>query len=109
MNTLNYNIRVLGRRGVLLLNFIAGIDQKELIDQNLDSVLAIASFDKGAQYADFDPDIDKVAAYGLGALVAGKLAAKAGILAGLILFLKKFGVFIVIGIAALFRRLFMKK
>ena len=109
VNTLNYNIRVLGRRGVLLLNFIAGIDQKELIDQNLDSVLAIASFDQGAQYADFDPDIDKVAAYGLGALVAGKLAAKAGILAGLILFLKKFGVFIVIGIAALFRRLFMKK
>jgi len=109
VNTLNYNIRVLGRRGVLLLNFIAGIDQKELIDQNLDTVLDIASFDQGAQYSDFDPDIDTVAAYGLGALVAGKLAAKAGFLAGLLFFLKKFGVFIVIGIGALFSRFFKRK
>ena len=109
VNTLNYNIRVLGRRGVLLLNFIAGIDQKDLIDQNLDTVLEIASFDQGSQYSDFDPDIDTVAAYGLGALVAGKLAAKAGLLAGLLLLLKKFGVFIVIGIGALFSRFFKKK
>jgi len=109
VNTLNYNIRVLGRRGVLVLNFIAGIDQKELIDQNLDSVLSIANFEEGSGYADFNPDVDKVAAYGLGALVAGKLAAKAGILAGLLIFLKKFGVFIFIGIAALFQRIFRKK
>jgi len=31
-NTLNYNIRILGRKGVLVLNFIASMAQKDLID-----------------------------------------------------------------------------
>ncbi len=31
-------------------------------------------------YGDFDSNIDKVAAYGIGGLVAGKLAAKVGLL-----------------------------
>ena len=77
-NTLNYNIRVLGRKGVLVLNFIAGMDQKALVDSQLASVLAIAEFDQGSRYEDFDPDLDEVAAYGLGALNAGKVLAKAG-------------------------------
>lgn len=70
-NTLNYNIRVLGRKGVLVLNFIAGMDQKALIDSQLASVRAIAEFDQGSRYEDFDPDLDEVVAYGLGALNAG--------------------------------------
>lgn len=108
-NTLNYNIRALGRKGVLVLNFIAGIDQKETIQNNLDSVLAMTNFDAGSQYSDFQPGVDKVAAYGIGALVAGKVLAKTGFIAALIIFLKKFGVFILIGIAAFARRLFTKK
>lgn len=108
-NTLNYNIRVLGRKGVLVLNFIAGMDQKELIETKLDTVLAMADFDSGARYADFNPDIDKVAAYGLGALVAGKVLAKTGLFAIILLFLKKFGVFIVIGIGVLLKGLFGRK
>jgi len=109
LNTLNYNIRVLGRKGVLVLNFIAGIDQKDLIESQLDSVLAIAEFDDGSTYADFDPDLDEVAAYGIGALVAGKLVAKTGLIAGALIFLKKFGVFILIGIGAFLRKIFAKK
>jgi len=108
-HTLNYNIRVLGRKGVLVLNFIAGMDQKSLIDSNLDKVLAIAEFDKGSSYMDFDPSIDKVAAYGLGALVAGKLLAKTGFFVIALMFLKKFGVFLVVGAGALLKRLFGKK
>lgn len=108
-NTLNYNIRVLGRRGVLVLNFIANMEQKPLIDSNLESVLALAEFDEGSRYSDFDPDVDKVAAYGLGALVAGKVLAKSGFFAAALIFLKKFGVFIVIGIAALVKKLFVRK
>ncbi|MBO9489463.1 DUF2167 domain-containing protein [Endozoicomonas sp. G2_1] len=108
-NTLNYNIRVLGRRGVLVLNFIANMEQKPLIDSNLESVLALAEFDEGSRYSDFDPDVDKVAAYGLGALVAGKVLAKSGFFAAALIFLKKFGVFIVIGIAALAKKLFVRK
>lgn len=105
LHTLNYNIRVLGRKGVLVLNFIASIDQLDDIDNQLDSVLAIAEFNEGSRYADFNPDIDDVAAYGLGALIAGKVVAKTGILAAAFLFLKKFGVLIVIGIGAFFKKL----
>ncbi len=108
-NTLNYNIRVLGRKGVLVLNFIASMDQKDLIETQIDTVLALADFDTGAQYADFDPDMDDVAAYGLGALVAGKVIAKTGFLAMALIFLKKFGIFIVIGIGAFFKKIFSKK
>lgn len=109
VNTLNYNIRVLGRKGVLLLNFIAGMDQKVLIDTKLDSVLALADFNSGSRYEDFDPSMDKIAAYGIGALVAGKVIAKTGMLAAALIFLKKFGIVILIGIGAVFGKLFKRK
>ena len=108
-NTLNYNIRILGRKGVLLLNFIASMEQKPVIDSNLDTVLALAEFDTGSKYTDFNPSIDKVAAYGIGALVAGKVVAKTGLFAALLILLKKFGVFIVVGIGAIFKALFSRK
>jgi len=108
-NTLNYNIRVLGRKGVLILNFIAGMSQKEIIDSKLDTVLSMAEFDQGSRYEDFDPDIDTVAAYGLGALVAGKVAVKTGLLAAALLFLKKFGVIVVAGVAGVFGKIFKRK
>ncbi len=107
-NTLNYNIRVLGRKGVLVLNFIAGIDQKKLIDSKLNTVLAMANFNTGSRYEDFNPSIDKVAAYGIGALVAGKVIAKTGILVALIIFLKKFGIFILLAAGVFFKKLFTR-
>lgn len=106
---LNYNIRVLGRQGVLLLNFIADMNQLPEIEANLDTVLGMAQFNEGHRYSDFNPEMDTVAAYGLGALVAGKAAAKAGVFAGALLFLKKFGVFIIAGVVALGGKLFKKK
>lgn len=109
VNTLNYNIRVLGRKGVLVLNFIAGMDQLDIINSKLDSVLAMADFKTGSTYADFDPSMDEVAAYGIGALVAGKVIAKTGLLVGLMLILKKFGIFIVLGLGALFKSFFSRK
>lgn len=108
INTLNYNIRVLGRGGVLVLNFIAGMDQKQLIDSQLDTVLSLAEFNQGSRYEDFDPSIDKVAAYGIGALVAGKVVAKTGLLAAALIFLKKFGVLAVVGIGALLGKVFRR-
>ncbi|MDO6717787.1 DUF2167 domain-containing protein [Psychrosphaera sp. 1_MG-2023] len=109
INTLNYNIRVLGRKGVLVLNFIASIEQQALIESRLGSVLAIAEFDQGSTYRDFDPEIDNVAAYGLGALVAGKVIAKTGFIAAAIIFLKKFGVIFIVAIGAFFKRKFKRK
>lgn len=108
-HTLNYNIRVLGRKGVLVLNFIAGMDQLDTIDANLDNVLAMAEFKEGSQYDDFNPDIDEVAAYGLGGLVAGKVLAKTGILAMALVFLKKFWLLIPVVIASFWRKLWGRK
>ena len=81
---------MLGRKGVLVLNFIANMDQLPTIEQNLPAVLAMTEFNPGNRYADFNPELDKVAAYGLGALIAGKVAAKAGLFAMLLVLLKKF-------------------
>lgn len=102
-NTLNYNIRVLGRKGVLVLNFIAGMSELNDIKENREVVLSMASFNPGYRYEEFDPEVDKVAAYGLGALVAGKVLAKTGALAGLLLLLKKFWVLIPLAFGALFK------
>ncbi|HEY8568888.1 DUF2167 domain-containing protein [Microbulbifer sp.] len=102
-NTLNYNIRVLGRKGVLVLNFIAGMPELDDIKQSRDAVLSMASFNPGYRYEEFDPAIDKVAAYGLGALVTGKVLAKTGVLAGLLLLLKKVWVVIPLALGALLK------
>ena len=89
-NTLNYNIRALGRKGVLVINFIAGIDQLDEVRAATPDVLAMASFTPGNRYSDFDPSIDTVAAVGIGGLIAGKVLTKSGILAVALVFLKKF-------------------
>lgn len=78
VNTLNYNVRILGRKGVLVLNLVATMPQLQEIEAVIPIVLAMTNFNPGHRYSDFDPSIDQVAAYGIGALVAGKLAAKAG-------------------------------
>ena len=97
-NTLNYNIRVLGRKGFMNLNVIGDMETLHDVEANLDPILASVSFNSGYKYSEFDPDLDDVAAYGIGGLIAGKILAKAGFFA-LIL---KFWKFIAIGAVALF-------
>ena len=111
-NTLNYNVRMLGRKGVLVLNVVAGMAQLQTVKAATPTILALADFSPGNQYADFDPDLDQVAAYGIGALIAGKLAAKVGLLAKLgvlLLVLKKFWIVGLVAIAAVISRFFRKK
>jgi len=103
--TLNYEIRALGREGMLTMTFIASGSQLGEINASRDTVLAMAEFDAGNRYTDFDPSVDTVAAYGIAALVAGKLASKAGLLAVAAVFLKKFWILLVMGIAAIGKRL----
>ena len=109
INTLNYNIRVLGRKGVLVLNFVANMDQLAEIEANVPAVLAATEFNPGQRYAEFNPDLDTVAAYGLGALVAGKVAAKTGLLAMLLVLLKKFWFIPVVLFGWLGKRLGLRK
>jgi len=79
--TLNYDVRILGRKGVLSLNAVGTINQIAEIETHIPDIIHIAKFKDGSKYTDFDPEIDKVAAYTIGGLVAGKLLAKAGLLA----------------------------
>ena len=113
VNTLNYNIRVLGRKGYLNLNIIAGIGDLEAVKEDIDEILSSVHFEEGNRYSDFNPSLDKIAAYGIGGLIAGKVLAKAGILAKVGIFLAKFIKPIIIGIIALFaafrRRIFGAK
>jgi uncharacterized membrane-anchored protein len=77
-HTLNYNIRILGRRGVLVLNAVAGMGQLAAIRSETKNVLDAVEFNDGHRYADFLPGKDKAAAYGLAGLIVGATAAKAG-------------------------------
>jgi len=103
VNTLNYDIRVLGRKGTLIISFISTMKELPDIRQSAPAVLEMAQFDPGSTYADFQPGVDKVAAYGLAGLIGGAvIAKKTGLLAGLLLIGKKLIVFVLAGIAAAF-------
>ena len=97
-HTLNYNIRILGRRGVLVLNAIGGMEVLDDVEANVKTIVGAVDFNEGNRYSDFDPDIDKVAAVGIGGLIAGKVLAKAGFFA----ILAKLWKFIALGAVALF-------
>jgi uncharacterized membrane-anchored protein len=85
LNTLNYNLRILGRKGVFVVNAIATMSDLPEVKSNIDNVLGSIEYKEGQKYADFDPELDEVAAWTIGGLVAGKLLAKAGFF---VLFLK---------------------
>lgn len=101
-NTLNYNIRVLGRKGVLVLNAVAGMKQISSIKQEMTSVVNFTDFVDGNRYADFNVNTDKVAEYGLAALVAGGVAAKLGFFGKLLALLIAFKKLLIVGAVALF-------
>jgi len=96
-NTLNYDVRVLGRKGVLVLQAVSGIAQLDSVKQNINPLLQAVAFTGGNKYTDFDSKTDNVAAWTIGGLVAGKILAKVGFFAIILKFLK----FILLGIAGL--------
>src|SRR5690606_35640129 len=100
-HTLNYNIRLLGRRGVLVLNVVAGMNQLKIVEATTPEILAAVNFQEGHRYADFREGTDKVATYGLAALVAGGVAAKAGFFKGLLVAALAMKKFLIIGLIAL--------
>lgn len=100
------------REGYLSLNAVAPIDQLAKVREDMPQVLAMTEFDNGQRYADYNERTDKLAAYGIGALVAGGIAAKAGLFAQLGLMLLALKKFVIIGLAAvagLFKKLFRRK
>lgn len=111
-HTLNYDVRVLGREGVLSMNAVAGIGQLDQIRRRMRPLIDVAEFNEGYRYAEYNPKTDKLAEYGLGALIAGGVAAKLGLFGKLLAFLVAFKKALVAGAIALFgviARLFKKK
>jgi uncharacterized membrane-anchored protein len=111
-HTLNYDVRILGREGVLSMNAVASMNQLQQIRTEMRPLIDTAEFNEGYRYAEFNAKTDRMAEYGLGALIAGTLAAKAGLFAKLGVFLLAFKKFIIIGLVAvggLLAKLFGKK
>jgi len=111
-NTLNYDVRVLGREGVLSMNAVAGMAQLAQIRADMRPLIGVAEFNEGYRYADFNEDTDRMAEYGLGALIAGGVAAKLGLFAKIGAFLmafKKLLIIGLIGIGGLVAKLFGRK
>jgi uncharacterized membrane-anchored protein len=110
---LNYNTRLLGRLGVMEVVLICEPDQLSETLPTFTGLLAGYSFQADQNYAAYRQG-DKVAKYGLAALVLGGAAvgaAKLGMLGWLLPFLKKGWILIVAALAGLanfFRKLFGK-
>jgi uncharacterized membrane-anchored protein len=100
-HTLNYNIRVLGRRGVLVLNAVSGMDQLPAIRNETRAVLAAVDFSEGHRYTDYLPGTDKAATYGITGLIVGATAAKAGFFKLLIVGILAFKKAVIVGFIAL--------
>jgi uncharacterized membrane-anchored protein len=101
----NYNTYVLGRVGYISLDFVtdeAGIEARKPIARDL---LSRIEFNDGQRYGQFNASTDKVAAFGLAALVAGVAAKKLGLLAVLTAFLIKFAKVAVIAVIAFWKRI----
>jgi uncharacterized membrane-anchored protein len=90
-NTLNYNVRILGRKGVMILNAVSSMAQLAEVKNNIPLVTASFQFSDGSKYSDFDPEVDEIAAWTIGGLVAGKMLAKAGLFALLLKNIKLIG------------------
>jgi uncharacterized membrane-anchored protein len=105
---LNYDMRVLGRRGVLSLNGVAGMGRVKDVEAATPAIVAMAQYNTGHRYEDFNEATDKKADYSLAGLVLGgavaaKLAGKVGLLAKLGAFWK------VIAVGAIAAFAFVKK
>ncbi len=114
-DTLNYDIRLLGRRGVLSLNMVATMPELASIRAQAQQLALAGQYNVGARYQDYQKG-DAKAAFGLAGLVAAGLglaaAKKLGLLAVILAFGKKIIVFVLAGFAAIgrwFSSIFGKK
>jgi uncharacterized membrane-anchored protein len=81
-NVVNYSVRLLGRRGVMNVDLVLSPEEVDAVVPAFEKVLGGFTFKPGSRYAEFVQG-DKVAAYGLTALVAGGAGAalaKSGLL-----------------------------
>ncbi|HEX8270143.1 MAG TPA: DUF2167 domain-containing protein [Flavobacterium sp.] len=107
-NTLNYDLRVLGRKGVFRISAVSDINSLPDVKKSIPAIVQSVKYKDDFTYADFDSNSDNVAAWTIGGLVAGKVLAKVGFFAIIL----KFGKFIFFGLVAAFaafKKFFNKK
>jgi len=100
----NYNTRILGRRGVMVVSLVVAPEEMAETIPTFKKFLDGYSFKSGSRYSEFQAG-DKIAKYGLTALVAGGtgvVLAKSGALK----WLWKVIVIGALAVAAFFRKLF---
>jgi len=103
-DSVNYDIRILGRRGVMEATLLDSPDTYAKSIPDVKQVLTGFSFTSGEKYAEWKQG-DKLAAYGLTGLVAGgglAMAAKTGLLGKLGLLFAKGGKAIILAIVVIF-------
>lgn len=84
--TINRTVKLLGRKGVMTATLVASPDEMAGAVPSVDTLLAGYRFQPGNTYAEYVPGKDKLATYGLAALVVGGAGAalvKSGLLAKL--------------------------
>lgn len=99
-NGLNYDVRLLGRTGVLSLNMLSEMPLLGDVRGAAQRFGKAVTFEPGAAYADFDASSDKAAEYGLAGLVAGGTAVAVAQKVGLLAIVLKFGKLILIALFA---------
>jgi len=106
--TVNYNTYVLGREGYISLDFITSKQTIEAQKPEAQTLLAAIDFKTGRRYEDFMASTDRLAAYGIAALVGGAVLKKAGLLAVIGAFILKFAKVILLAAAGVFTPLYRK-
>lgn len=105
---INYNVRVLTREGYVSVILVSDPEHLAESRKRMETeVLSGFSIKDGKRYEDYNASTDKKSNMGLAALVVGgaglAVAKKAGLLAVLLVALKKFGVIIVAAAAGVWR------
>jgi uncharacterized membrane-anchored protein len=95
----NYNTYALGREGYFSLNLLSDSARIATDKSAAHELLANLSYQSGKRYEDFSASTDRIAEYGLLALVGGVAAKKLGLLALALAFVLKFAKAIFIGAA----------
>jgi uncharacterized membrane-anchored protein len=94
------------------LNFVTDLAAIEAQKPVARQLLAAVEFEKGKAYTDFNASTDRIAEYGLAALIGGVAAKKLGLFALIAAFAVKFAKVLIFGAIALgagFVKFFRKK
>ncbi len=99
--TINYNTYALGREGYFSIDLIT--DDKAIAQdkEHAKKLISNLAFNPGQTYEDYNASTDRLAEYGLAALIGGVAAKKLGLLALAGVFFAKFAKLILIGVAVL--------